>query len=224
MNGKTLVSFIWLLVSVRPALAERTTSHIARAEMLKKHSPTPVAFIENAGQIPDPAVRYAFYGSGANIFHTRHGPVLQPFQPQTLHAAAHSSLDEPRQSLARSTHPLTDEDARVAGSCVFSIRFIGANQVEPAGLDRQLTRVHYFLGRDRHNWHTDVAAYSKVVYPRLYNGIDLYTFGDKSCLKYEFHIALEGRHNQIIIAYEGIKGLTVDSEGALHARKCSQAQ
>jgi hypothetical protein len=41
---------------------------------------SPALFVENVGQWSDPAVRYAFQGSGANVLQTQTGPVIQLFQ------------------------------------------------------------------------------------------------------------------------------------------------
>ena len=41
---------------------------------------SPALFVENQGQWADPAVRYAFQGSGANVLVTDAGPVFQVFQ------------------------------------------------------------------------------------------------------------------------------------------------
>jgi hypothetical protein len=72
------------------------------------------------------------------------------------------------------------------------------------------------MGSDPNRWHKNVATYSKVAYPQLYDGIDLYTFGRRSHLKYEFHVAPGADYTQIIAAYEGIDVLTIDADGALH--------
>ncbi len=97
----------------------------------------------------------------------------------------------------------------------FSAGFVGANTVTPIGLDQAETTFNYFIG-DESNWASDVASYETVAYENLYDGIDLHTWGQRNSLKYEFHVAPGADFGQIQIHYEGIEGLEVDSDGALH--------
>ena len=59
-------------------------------------------------------------------------------------------------------------------------------------------------------------GYEKVTYENLYDGIDLQTWGQRSHLKYEFHVAPGADYRQIQVQYEGIGGLSVDANGVLH--------
>ena len=96
------------------------------------------------------------------------------------------------------------------------MRFIGANEVSPKGRDKQETKVNYFIGSDPNKWYTNVTTYSDVVYPELYDGISLHTFGRRSHLKYEFHVAAGAGYRQIVVTYKGAGDIKIDSNGALH--------
>ena len=86
----------------------------------------------------------------------------------------------------------------------------------PTGADLNRAKVNYYIGKNANNWRTNVATYATVVYPGLYDGIDLYTYGRRTHLKYEFHVAPGADYNQIMMRYEGIDGLSIDANGALH--------
>ncbi len=216
MNRKTWIYAVLFLAVAGPAIGAENPNVSTRAQVLKVFSASSAAFVENVGQIPDPAVRYAFYGSGTNVFHTAGGPVFQLFRHDRLPRAANQHPDQPPEFRHRPGHPLV----KTSGTryCTVRMSFVGARQVQPAGLDKQEAKFHYLMGNDPNRWHTNVATYTKVVYPQLYEGIDLYTFGHRSHLKYELHVAPGADHKQIVIAYDGIDGLTIDGDGALHVK------
>jgi len=54
-----------------------------------------------------------------------------------------------------------------------------------------------------------------VAYEGLYEGIDLHTWGRRSSLKYEFHVAPGADYTRIAVRYDGIAGLTLTEDGAL---------
>ena len=152
---------------------------------------SPALFVENQGQWSLPGVRYAFQGSGANVLHTDTGPVFQVF--------SRGEEDGPTEAVQ------------------FAVRFDGAEATVPVGLDRSESVFHYYLG-EQSNWRPDVPAYRTVAYFGLYEGIDLYTWGQRDSLKYEFHVAPGADPGRILARYEGIEGLSVDAAGALHVR------
>jgi hypothetical protein len=219
-------------------------AHVAGAEAdvdagkaaVQLFNASPAAFIENKGQIDDPSVRYAFYGNGANIFHTTSGPVFQVFQRTKSSSSSSSSNPSPRpptdyrkrtragNSLGASLSLPLPEDAhrpcgrdadRTIHSHAFSAIFLGAKKVMPTGADLNKAKVNYYIGKKASNWHTNIPTYATVVYPGLYNGIDLYTYGRRTHLKYEFHVAAGATYKRIVIKYSGIDGLSVDARGAL---------
>jgi len=96
----------------------------------------------------------------------------------------------------------------------FSASFVGARTVCPTGLQRASTLYNYCVGNQA-NWRTGVASYEKVVYPGLYEGIDLHIWGLRSRLKYELHVAPGADYHQVTVRYEGIEGLSVREDGSL---------
>ncbi|MDH4239951.1 MAG: SBBP repeat-containing protein, partial [Phycisphaerae bacterium] len=212
MSKKSLISLVLLFSGVGPTMAADKTVDARRTRPLELYSAAPAAFIENAGQITDPTVCYVFRGSGANIFHTTKGPVFQLFQQEKPGQDSKNYSDEHAEFLGLGRHDKKDVIRRTHS---FSMRFIGAKGVRPIGRGKQETKVNYFIGGDPNKWHTDVTTYSEVVYPELYDGISLHTFGRRSYLKYEFHVAAGADYRKIIVTYEGA-GIKIDSTGALH--------
>ncbi|MBL7132690.1 MAG: SBBP repeat-containing protein, partial [Phycisphaerae bacterium] len=96
----------------------------------------------------------------------------------------------------------------------FSASFVGANLVTPVGLEQSEACFNYFVG-DQADWHSEVPAYEVVAYEGLYEGIDLYTWGQRDSLKYEFHVAPGADYTQIQVTYDGIAGLAPAEDGSL---------
>ncbi|HUU68100.1 MAG TPA: SBBP repeat-containing protein [Planctomycetota bacterium] len=182
-------------MSVAAAPLDRDQGDAAKSGALELFSATPAVFIENTGQIADPAVRYAFYGDGANVFHTTSGPVFQ-----VLQRGGHGVRPG-----AGALRPYT-----------FSATFPGARQIEPIGRQLLETKVNYCLGSDHGKWQMGVPTFRVVVYEGLYDGVDLHTFGRRSGMKYEFRVHPGADWTRIRVRYEGIDSLRLDADGAMH--------
>jgi hypothetical protein len=156
----------------------------AAAQAVELFNVSPALFVENVGQWSDPAVRYAFQGSGANVLQTQAGPVIQLFQRDPVFQRDPAQgPDKVGPALPAGTHDVGPAlPAGTAGptwlvhSTQFSVQFEGANSVEPMGLDQAATVYNYFVG-DQSNWRSAVPTFQKVGYQGLYDGIDLYTWG-----------------------------------------------
>ncbi|HUW34431.1 MAG TPA: hypothetical protein VM223_22720 [Planctomycetota bacterium] len=184
----------------------------ARAKAIQLFSAAPAAFIENTGQIDDPSIRYVFNGSGANVFHTTSGPVFQVFQRTEIAAVG---ADLPNLRGNRPPLPLAPSPRPQAASLLFSASFPGARQINPVGRQLLETKINYCLGADHGKWREGVPTFGVVVYEGLYDGIDLHTYGRRSNLKYEFHVAPGADWRQIRIRYTGIAGLSLADNGSL---------
>jgi len=152
---------------------------------------SPAVFVENRGQW-DESIRYGFDGKGTRVSFTDSGPVFQ---------------------MIRSTG-----GGGKTAQTVFSASFIGARTVRPSGLDKSPSTTNYFLGNDPSKWRSGVPSYERIVYRSIYDGVDLYTWGRRSGLKYEFHVAPHADWRQIVVHYDGVDGLSIDGEGALHVK------
>jgi len=166
-------------------------ANLAHQKVLQSLDLSPAIFVENKGQW-DTDVRYGFDGKGTRVSFTDSGPVFQ---------------------ILRST----GEDGEVSRK-VFSARFVGADKVPPVGLEQSTSKTNYYIGKDPSKWRTGVSSFRKMAYYGLYDGVDLYTWGKRSGLKYEFHVAPGKSWEDIVIRYDGIEGLSVDGKGALHVK------
>jgi len=142
------------------------------------------------------------------------GPVFQVFRRDAAEQAKQPD------GLTRRPDPLAnlaEHEETAIQSAQFSVTFGGGNLVEPVGLDRAETVYNYYVGEES-SWRTGVPTFQKVAYQGLYDGIDLYTWGRRDSLKYEFHVAPGADYRQIQVQYQGTEGLSLDPLGNLHVQ------
>jgi len=175
------------------ASASQAATQPATQQAVRAFDLSPALFVENKGQW-DRTVRYGFDGKGARVSFTDSGPVFQMLKT----AGARESSE--------------------TAQAVFSATFAGARPVRPTALERSSAHMNYFLGGDPSKWQTDVPSYTRLLYKGLYDGVDLYTWGKRSGLKYEFHVAPGADWRQVVVRYDGIEGLRIDEKGALHVK------
>ena len=82
-------------------------------------------------------------------------------------------------------------------------------------LHPQEGKVHYFIGKDPQNWHTNLPTYQALLYQEAYPGIDLKFYGTGPQLEYDILIQPGADPSQVQFQYEGIQGLKVSPEGDL---------
>ena len=206
---------------VRRLSCERLEDRIVLAgaaenNVLQLFSSSAALFVENQGQWADESVRYAFDGDAANITFTTTGLEFLLTERQAV-AETQGGLARGDQAHALRDDPFQKPEKYSARNTHFSVRFEGADNVTPVGLQEVESRFNYLVGNET-DWRTGVMAYEVVAYQGLYPGIDLHTFGQLSSLKYEFHVAAGADYRQIRVRYDGIDGLWLDEKGALHVQ------
>jgi len=178
-------------------------------QALELFATSPALFVENQGQWGDPSVRYLHSGSGASVAMTDEGVRFQLSREVAGDDETDPAPDdEPWDDLLR------ENVERQIETLQFSVSYVSAATVEPVGLDASPSTFNYFVG-DQSQWRSEVPSYEKVAYEGLYPGIDLHTWGPRSHLKYEFHVAPGADWSQIQVRYDGISGLSLTDEGAL---------
>nr|WP_160396064.1 SBBP repeat-containing protein [Paenibacillus sp. MMS18-CY102] len=97
-----------------------------------------------------------------------------------------------------------------------NLRFIGANAsplLEP--FEECGGKQHRLIGSDSANWRTNLSAYRKLAYRRLWPGIDVVFYGEKERLKYDCIMQPGANLQDAEFEYEGASGLELDNEGNL---------
>jgi uncharacterized repeat protein (TIGR01451 family) len=157
----------------------------------------PLSFEANGGQT-DAAVRFVSRTDGSTVFLTPTGAVLRL---QTVHkqAGRHANEGPFRTSVT-----------------AIKMNLPGANPAaEIVGVDRLPGNSHYFKGNAPGQWQSNIPAFARVRYRRLYKGIDLVYYGKQRQLEYDFEVAPGGDPGAIKMAFAGIRKLSLNRDGDL---------
>jgi|GEM_PF-1780248 len=102
---------------------------------------------------------------------------------------------------------------------VLRMEFAGARASVRVGGEEPLEgKVHYLLGNRPEDWHAGVPVFGKVVYEKLYPGIDAVFYGSPpsmEVLEYDFLVAPGGDPADIRLTFRGVSEIRVDEKGGL---------
>ena len=160
-------------------------------------------FESNRGQI-DPQVK--FLARNASAYKTYFTPdTVVHVIPTTL-----SVTTVPESALSPGQDPRRE-------FAVIRMRFIDVDPLsELIGQDELPGTVHYFIGNNPSQWHTNVPTYHRVTYSHLYPGIDVTFYGTtEGRFEHDFEIAPGADPARITLAFEGADSLVVDLHGDL---------
>ena len=105
------------------------------------------------------------------------------------------------------------------GKGALRMALAGANPVlRPRGLIELPGTANYFVGNDPARWRSGIHTYAKVVYERVYPGIDLTYYGDSAGLEYDFIVAPGSDARRIALRFDGADALEIGSTGELIVR------
>jgi len=82
-------------------------------------------------------------------------------------------------------------------------------------LEPLVTRVNYFRGANRKQWHTDIPTYARVRESNIYAGIDLVYYSSANRLEYDFVVAPHSDPSQIHVVPAHGRDIQLDAEGNL---------
>jgi len=153
-------------------------------------------FLENAGQVANPEVRFYYTTRGFSAGFERSAVLFSSRAPPN----PSEPLDPPRTA---------------AEGFLLRLSFWGSNAVEPRGHEPFAHPSHFFTGDSAAGWRTGVRSYRTVVYDDLYDGVDLVYRVSGGRVKYEFVVRPGADLSRLVLVYEGADGVAVDAEGSL---------
>lgn len=86
------------------------------------------------------------------------------------------------------------------------------------GVEEQVGRVSYLVGRDPSGWRTEIPTYAKVRYDAIYPGIDLVYYGHGRQLEHDFVVAPGADPGAIAWSFDGADAIALDVGGDLIVR------
>jgi hypothetical protein len=177
------VILLALLAFPAPSIPTASTT---TSQMNANWGEMPLYFIANEGQADS---RVAFYvqGNDKTLYFTSQGV--------TFALASPASPPEKGGEKNGNEQP---------GRWIVKLDFLDANIVQPRGEIKNETVFSYFKGAAG-QWHTGLPTYSNIIYPNLWDGIDLVFSGTVHRLKYEFLVHPGADPTHIRLAYHGAK-------------------
>ncbi|QOI98576.1 MAG: gliding motility-associated C-terminal domain-containing protein [Flammeovirgaceae bacterium] len=163
-------------------------------------------FIENKNQWPAD-VHFAASVPGGRVFIKPDQFTITLLEEQ----ATHHHVDEQPTAISESNGKHISENRPVNGHSV-QINFIGADEsVRPEPFGTVKTYYNFFLGNSQATWAPRAAAYNGVLYPGIYEGIDLKISSVGQHLKYDFIVTPGADPSRLLLQYCGADALALES-------------
>jgi len=165
----------------------------------------PLFFVPNEGQVGS-QVDFYVKGKDKSIYFTSQGLTFVLAKPESF-----NSEEGKNYSIKKLPSAMNQTSQR----WVVKLDFVGTDaDVHPVGVEKTGAVISYFKGKPE-DWHTGLPAYSRIVYPNLWPGIDLVFYGTFDRLKYEFIVHPGADPSKIRLAYQGTTNVRIDEEGRL---------
>ncbi len=194
--GLFLVSILILSPLTAPAAPLKAKNALLNSKLQQQFGNIPLYFIQNKGQVA-PDIQYYEKGQGHTTYFTKDGVILHLSKSRSSRSMAQGAQSSEYQEQIRlfplnaNKNPEIISDGELAG------------------------RVNYFLGNQPEKWRANVPAYKSVVYQNVYPGIDIQFYGNNHQLEYDIIVQPDADPSEVLLAYEGVKGLKVAPNGAL---------
>ena len=179
--------------------------------LAERFQQTPPQFVENRGQWPDSAVRFALSRGRVNVALTANGPRFQLWR-----AAGTESKARSRHLVMEPSAVLTPEEPSPQRK-EFTAIFLNAHSVVPTG-ESQSQELFHFRHGEASQWRENVPGWEAVIYRQLYDGIALRVSSRSHGIKYEFQVAPGADWRQVRLRYDGIERLALTDKGALQIK------
>lgn len=153
---------------------------------------------------------------------------LTTFQSRAAGYAVSIAPDMTVLALAGLQHPSARSSKTMPGSpkaqpfpaknqpTIVGMRFVGANaRAKMVGLSELEAKSNYYLGSDPAKWRTGISHYEKVQCKDIYPGIDLFFYGNRNQLEFDFVISPGASPEVVRLTFEGAESIRVDENGDL---------
>ena len=162
-------------------------------------------FEENLGQT-DERVRFIARSPGLMLFLTDTDAVFALAEPRSEDAAREMRLDP-----KRAPEP--------SNGRVIRMRMNGVHPRPALSAEAELPGVsNYFLGDDPAGWRAGVRSFGSVRYSSVYQGVDLFYYGNDGALEYDFVVAPGIDARQIELVFDGADAIELTEDGSLVIR------
>src|SRR6266851_2533201 len=186
--------------------AANAPSPAVKQKVAEEYGKLPLSFEANHGQT-DPKVKFLSRGPGYKLFLLPHEAVLM------LQKERHA---KPAKRLGALPGFPEAPEREASPPEIIRMSLLGAAaNAAVTGIEQMPGKSNYFIGNDPSQWRTNVPNYAKVMYQRVYPGIDLVYHGSRQQLEYDFVVAPGADPKQIRLGLKGMKKLELTPEGDL---------
>jgi len=178
-------------------------------DVLASYGHLPLSFEPNRGQ-SDARVKFSARKAGYTLFLTQTEAVFSlqhgiAADPSALPASAGN--DAAGKLAGGITGPRTTPDA------VLRVQLINANpNAAVTGLEQLPGKVNYIRGNDPSKWVANIPSYGRVEYSNVFRGIDLFYYGNRGQLEYDFVLAPGADPRSIGMKFKGAHNLAVEQQ------------
>src|SRR6266849_3958876 len=186
--------------------AAKAPSPAAKQKVAEEYGKLPLSFEANHGQT-DPKVKFLSRGPGYKLFLLPREAVLM------LQRERHA---KPARRLGALPGFPEAPEREASPPEIIRMSLLGAAaNAAVTGIEQMPGKSNYFIGNDPSQWRTNVPNYAKVMYQRVYPGINLVYHGSRQQLEYDFVVAPGADPKQIRLGLKGMKKLELTPEGDL---------
>ena len=155
-----------------------------------------ISFSENKGQW-DKKILYRAALDGGALFLEKNAFTYSFYDKELLHKLHLASKSE--------LQKISNTNIR---SHAFRINFVNCLPIHSTSSYKPTKDYeNYFIGRNRSQWVSNVKKYAQVLYPNLYDKIDMEIIGLTNSIKYNFIVKPNANPEQIKMNYDGLSGI-----------------
>ena len=166
---------------------------------------------ENLGQAGDGDVQFYASSASGGVALLDAGVTFTLMEPPTVNAQGPEPLPCPFPR----TSPCSSVPRTQPETAFFRLTFGGSNPSLPMGKDPLPGSSNFFIGNDPSGWATGVRTFREVVYPDLWDGVDLVYRVVGKKLKYDLVVRPGYDPSVIRFCAEGQVGLSLGPDGSL---------
>ena len=202
---KNIISFFIIFFCSTTILLE--ASDIKKSTILESYGKIPLEFTTNSGQL-DSQVKFTTRGYGAAMFFTQEGTtfLLSRGKEKSIIKRKNQTLEKKNRNIKfdRTLNPLEERESEIEKE-YYALKkyFVNANpNPEITGEGLLPWYNNYFIGNDPAKYSTEVPNYAKIQLKNIYDGIDLFYYGNKKSIKYDFVVQPGENPEQIVLMYD----------------------
>lgn len=175
-----------------------TQTSVDPGTIARNYGELPLSFERNDGQA-DHNVKFISRAPGFDLFLTSSGAILN---------LRSSSQRDPKQ--------ITSERSGAQSTSQLYLEMIGANQSSAVDGNEELPgKINYLVGDDPAAWHTGIPTFRRVKYSGIFPGVDLFYYGNRRQLEYDFVLGPHAKLESIRFRIHGAGRITIGKEGQL---------